>query len=68
MKIVEKNEELEEEIDKQEQSLQKQELFLIYKIEELKTLSERYEKLSKSLTRMHRWCDFGKNLFGSWSL
>ena len=46
MKIVEKNDELEEEIEKQEQSLQKQELFLISKMEELKALSERYEKLS----------------------
>ena len=46
MKIVEKNDELEEEIKKQEQSLQKQELFLISKMEELKALSERYEKLS----------------------
>ena len=46
MKIVEKNEKLEEEIEKQEQSLQKQELFLICKMEELKALSERYEKLS----------------------
>ena len=33
MKIVEKNDELEEEIEKQEQSLQKQELFLISKME-----------------------------------
>ena len=46
MKIVEKNDELEEENEKQEQSLQKQELFLISKIEELKALSEWYEKLS----------------------
>ena len=46
MKIVEKNDELEEETKKQEQSLQKQELFLISKMEELKALSERYEKLS----------------------
>jgi hypothetical protein len=46
MKIVEKNDELEEEIEKQEQSLQKQELFLISKMEELKALSEKYEKLS----------------------
>ena len=46
MKIVEKNDELEEEIEKQEQSLQKQELFLISKMEELKALNERYEKLS----------------------
>ena len=43
---TEKNDELEEEIEKQEQSLQKQELFLISKIEEPKALSERYEKLS----------------------
>ena len=46
MKIVEKNDELKEEIEKQEQSLQKQELFLVSKMEELKALSERYEKLS----------------------
>ena len=46
MKIVEKNDELEEENEKQEQSLQQQEMFLISKLEELKTLSERYEKLS----------------------
>ena len=43
MKIVEKNDELEEEIEKQEQSLQKRELFLISKMEELKALSERYK-------------------------
>ena len=36
MKIVEKNDELEEENEKQEQSLQKQEMFLISKLEELK--------------------------------
>ena len=36
MKIVEKNDELEEENEKQEQSLQKQEIFLISKLEELK--------------------------------
>ena len=46
MKIVEKNDELEEENEKQGQSLQKQENFLISKLEELKALNERYEKLS----------------------
>ena len=46
MKIVEKNDELEEENKKQEQSLQKQEKFLISKLKELKALNERYEKLS----------------------
>jgi hypothetical protein len=46
MKIVEKNDELEEENEKQEQSLHKQEAFLISKLEELKALCERYEKLS----------------------
>ena len=46
MKIVEKNDELEEENEKQGQSLQKQEKFLISKFEELKALNERYEKLS----------------------
>jgi hypothetical protein len=46
MKIVEKNDELEEENEKQEQSLQKQEIFLISKLEELKALNDRYEKLS----------------------
>ena len=46
MKLVEKNDELEKENEKQEQSLQKQELFLISKMEELKALNERYEKLS----------------------
>ena len=46
MKIVEKNDELEEENEKQEQSLQKQEKFLISKLEEIKALNERYEKLS----------------------
>ena len=46
MKIVGKNDKLELENEKQEQSLQKQELFLISKMEELKALSERYEKLS----------------------
>ena len=46
MKIVEKNDELEEENEKQEQSLQKQEMFLISKLEELKEINERYEKLS----------------------
>ena len=46
MKIVEKNDELEEENEKQEQSLQKQEIFLISKLEELTALNERYEKIS----------------------
>ena len=46
MKLVEKNDELEEENEKQEQSLQKQEMFLISKLEELKAINERYEKLS----------------------
>jgi len=46
MKIVEKNDELEEENEKQEQSLQKQEIFLISKLEELKAINEMYEKLS----------------------
>ena len=46
MKIVEKNDELEEEIEKQEQSLQRQEMFLISKLEEQKEINERYEKLS----------------------
>ena len=49
IKIVEKNDELEEEIKKQEQSLQKQELFLISKMEELKALSERYENCQLSM-------------------
>ena len=49
MKIVEKNDELEEEIEKQEQSLQKQELFLISKMEELKALSERYKNCQLSM-------------------
>ncbi|XP_066354418.1 uncharacterized protein [Miscanthus floridulus] len=42
MKIVEKNDGLEEENEKEEQSLQKQEKFLISKLEELKALNERY--------------------------
>jgi hypothetical protein len=46
MKIVEKNDELEEENEKQEQSFQKQGKLLISKMEELKALNERYEKLS----------------------
>ena len=46
MKIVEKNDELKEENEKQGQSLQKQEKFLISKLEELKALNKRYEKLS----------------------
>jgi hypothetical protein len=46
MKIVEKNDELKEENEKQEQLLQKQEMFLISKLEELKAINERYEKLS----------------------
>ena len=46
MKIVEKNDELEEEDEKQEQSLQWQEMFLISKLEELKEINVRYEKLS----------------------
>jgi len=46
MKIVEKIDELELENEKQEQSLQKQEIFLISKMEELKALNETYEKLS----------------------
>ena len=45
MKIVKKNDELEEENEKQEQSLHHQEMFLISKMEELKALSERYKKL-----------------------
>ena len=49
MKIVEKNDELEEEIEKQEQSLQKQELFLISKMDELKALSESYENCQLSM-------------------
>ena len=49
MKIVEKNDEIEEENEKQEQSLQKQELFLISKMEELKALSERYENCQLSM-------------------
>ena len=43
---MKKNDELEEEIEKQEHSVQKQELFLISKMNELKALSKRYEKLS----------------------
>ena len=44
---MKKNDELEEEKnEKQEQSLQKQEMFLISKLEELKDINERYEKLS----------------------
>jgi fructose-1,6-bisphosphatase/sedoheptulose 1,7-bisphosphatase-like protein len=46
LKIVEKNDDLEEEIEKQEQSLQRQEMFLISKLEEPKAINERYEKLS----------------------
>ena len=46
IKIVEKNDELEEEIEKQEKSLQNQEKFLISKLQELKAINERYEKLS----------------------
>ena len=46
MKLVEKNDELKEENEKQEQSLQQQEMFLISKLEELKEINERYEKLS----------------------
>ena len=46
MKLVEKNDELEEENEKQEQSLQNQEKFLISKLQELKVINERYEKLS----------------------
>jgi hypothetical protein len=46
MKIVEKNDELKEENKKQEQLLQKQEMFLISKLEELKAINERYEKFS----------------------
>ena len=46
MKIVETNDELEEENENQEQSLQKQEMFLISRLEELKEINERYEKLS----------------------
>ncbi|XP_066374011.1 uncharacterized protein [Miscanthus floridulus] len=46
MKLVKKNDELEEENEKQEQSLQRQEMFLISKLEELKKIKERYEKLS----------------------
>jgi fructose-1,6-bisphosphatase/sedoheptulose 1,7-bisphosphatase-like protein len=46
MKLVQKNDELEEENEKQEQSLQKQEMFLISKLEELKATNKRYEKLS----------------------
>jgi myosin heavy subunit len=46
MKLVEKNDELEEENEKQEQSLQNQEKFLISKLQELKAINERYEKLS----------------------
>ena len=46
MKLVDKNDELEEENEKQEQSLQKQEMFLISKLEELKAINARYEKLS----------------------
>ena len=43
---MKKNDELEEENEKQEQSLQKQEIFLISKLEELKAINEMYEKLS----------------------
>ena len=46
MKIVEKNDELELENEKQEQSLQNEEMFLISKLEELKALNKRYEELS----------------------
>jgi hypothetical protein len=45
MKVVEKNDMLEEENEKQEQSLQKQEMFLISKLEALKAINERYKKI-----------------------
>ena len=49
VKIVEKNDELEEENEKQEQSLQKQEMFLISKLEELKAINARYENCQLSM-------------------
>jgi hypothetical protein len=46
LKMVERNEELEEEIEKQEESLHNQEEFLVSKLKEIEALNERFEKLS----------------------
>jgi hypothetical protein len=46
MRLLEKNDELELENEKQEQSLERQEEYLVSKLKELKAMTERYEKLS----------------------